>query len=233
MAFHGRTRRLLLHADVELDVGLRLDGDMNGEDLALLIAQKVLKSQTTTIAEYPIDLGHLTLGPLSIPVHADFKATLGQIETKLQANPVAIQLPIGSEDKFKGVVDLVRMKAITYKDETMGADYIVEDIPAELEADAKIYREKLIEKVSEVDDKILAVFTEAYTDVAREFETVFATLFPGGEGRLVLTDPSDMLTTGIEVEARPPGKKVKRLSLLSGGERSLTAMALLVAIFRG
>ena len=84
----------------------------------------------------------------------------------------------------------------------------------------------------EVDDKILAVFTEAYTDVAREFETVFATLFPGGDGRLVLTDPSDMLTTGIEVEARPPGKKVKRLSLLSGGERSLTAMALLVAIFR-
>ena len=61
---------------------------------------------------------------------------------------------------------------------------------------------------------------------------MFATLFPGGEGRLVLTDPEDMLTTGIEVEARPPGKKVKRLSLLSGGERSLTAVALLVAIFR-
>jgi elongation factor G len=88
-------------------------------------------------------------------IGADFKATLGQIETKLQANPVAIQLPIGSEDKFKGVVDLVRMKAITYKDETMGADYIVEEIPADLQADAKIYREKLIEKVSEVDDQIL------------------------------------------------------------------------------
>jgi elongation factor G len=88
-------------------------------------------------------------------IGADFKATLSQIETKLQANPVAIQLPIGSEDRFKGVVDLVRMKAITYKDETMGADYIVEEIPAELQADAKVYREKLIEKVSEVDDKIL------------------------------------------------------------------------------
>jgi elongation factor G len=88
-------------------------------------------------------------------IGADFKATLSQIETKLQANPVAIQLPIGSEDKFKGVVDLVRMKAITYKDETMGADYIVEDIPADMQADAKIYREKLIEKVSEVDDQIL------------------------------------------------------------------------------
>jgi elongation factor G len=88
-------------------------------------------------------------------IGADFRRTLEQIETKLQANPVAIQLPIGSEDRFKGVIDLVRMKAITYKDETMGADYVVEDIPADLEAEAKVYREKLIEKVSEVDDKIL------------------------------------------------------------------------------
>ena len=76
------------------------------------------------------------------------------------------------------------------------------------------------------------MFTAAYRDTAREFEGVFSSLFPGGEGRLVLTDPDDMLTTGVEVEARPPGKKVKRLSLLSGGERSLTAVALLVAIFR-
>ena len=98
--------------------------------------------------------------------------------------------------------------------------------------DLKNTRRDLLTVVREVDEKILEVFTTAYYDVAREFETVFSTLFPGGEGRLVLTDPDDMLTTGIEVEARPPGKKVKRLSLLSGGERSLTAMALLVAIFR-
>ena len=83
-----------------------------------------------------------------------------------------------------------------------------------------------------LDARILQVFTEAYADVEREFVGVFEKLFPGGEGRLVLTDPSDMLTTGIEVEARPPGKKVKRLSLLSGGEKSLTAVAMLVAIFR-
>jgi chromosome segregation protein len=76
------------------------------------------------------------------------------------------------------------------------------------------------------------VFRAAFEDTAREFEKVFATLFPGGAGKLVLTEPDDMLTTGIEVEARPPGKKIKRLSLLSGGERSLTAIALLVAIFR-
>ncbi len=98
--------------------------------------------------------------------------------------------------------------------------------------DLKNTRRDLLTVVREVDDKILEVFAQAYADVAREFEIVFQTLFPGGEGRLILTDPDDMLTTGVEVEARPPGKKVKRLSLLSGGERSLTAMALLVAIFR-
>ena len=98
--------------------------------------------------------------------------------------------------------------------------------------DVKNARKDLLDVVAEVDARILQVFTEAYEDVEREFVGVFAKLFPGGEGRLVLTDPSDMLTTGIEVEARPPGKKVKRLSLLSGGEKSLTAVALLVAIFR-
>jgi chromosome segregation protein len=98
--------------------------------------------------------------------------------------------------------------------------------------DLKASRRDLLTVIREVDERILQVFTSAYEDVAREFEIVFATLFPGGEGRLVLTDPDDMLATGIDVEARPPGKKVKRLSLLSGGERSLTAVALLVAIFR-
>jgi chromosome segregation protein len=98
--------------------------------------------------------------------------------------------------------------------------------------DLKATRRDLLTVVAEVDEKILEVFAEAFTDVAREFEIVFATLFPGGEGKLVLTDPDDMLTTGIEVEARPPGKKIKRLSLLSGGEKSLTAVAMLVAIFR-
>ncbi len=93
-------------------------------------------------------------------------------------------------------------------------------------------REDLLGVVAEVDQKILFLFESAYHDVAAEFQTVFATLFPGGEGSLSLTDPDDLLATGIEVMARPPGKKVKRLSLLSGGERSLVAVAMLVAIFR-
>ncbi|MFF5767917.1 chromosome segregation protein SMC [Streptomyces tanashiensis] len=98
--------------------------------------------------------------------------------------------------------------------------------------DLKKTRTDLLQVVKEVDLRVEQVFTEAYRDTAREFEGVFSRLFPGGEGRLVLTDPDNMLTTGVEVEARPPGKKVKRLSLLSGGERSLTAVALLVSIFK-
>jgi len=98
--------------------------------------------------------------------------------------------------------------------------------------DLRHTKRDLLDIVRQVDERIEEVFTEAYRDVEREFAGVFARLFPGGEGRLVLTDPSDMLSTGIEVEARPPGKKVKRLSLLSGGERSLTAVAFLVALFK-
>ncbi|WPF65366.1 AAA family ATPase [Corynebacterium sp. 22KM0430] len=99
-------------------------------------------------------------------------------------------------------------------------------------ADVEEAREDLEGVIEEVDARILQLFTEAWQDVEAEFPKVFHTLFPGGQGRLVLTEPEDMLSTGIELEARPPGKKVKRLSLLSGGEKSLTALALLVAIFR-
>jgi elongation factor G len=88
-------------------------------------------------------------------VGADFKRTFDQIISKLEGNPVAIQLPIGSEDKFVGVVDLIRMKSVTYKDETMGADPVVGEIPADMMDDVKHFREQLIEKVSEADDKIL------------------------------------------------------------------------------
>nr|BFD93439.1 chromosome segregation protein SMC [Kitasatospora sp. Xyl93] len=98
--------------------------------------------------------------------------------------------------------------------------------------DLKRSRRDLLDIVRDVDQRVEQLFTSAYHDTAAQFEGVFARLFPGGEGRLVLTDPDDMLGTGVEVEARPPGKKVKRLSLLSGGERSLTAVALLVAIFK-
>jgi chromosome segregation ATPase len=103
---------------------------------------------------------------------------------------------------------------------------------AEQLEDLKKTKKDLLDIIKEVDDRVQQIFTEAYEDTAREFEIVFARLFPGGDGRLILTNPSDMLTSGVDVEARPPGKRVKRLSLLSGGERSLVAVALLIAIFK-
>ncbi len=98
--------------------------------------------------------------------------------------------------------------------------------------DLRRTRKDLLDIVREVDDRVEQVFREAYADVERAFDATFARLFPGGEGRLVLTDPDNLLATGVEVEARPPGKKVKRLSLLSGGERSLVAVCFLVALFK-
>jgi len=98
--------------------------------------------------------------------------------------------------------------------------------------DLKKTRRDLLTVVKEVDDRVQQVFAAAFEDTAREFEDIFGRLFPGGQGRLILTEPDDMLATGIDFEARPPGKKVKRLSLLSGGERSLTAIAFLLAIFK-
>jgi chromosome segregation protein len=98
--------------------------------------------------------------------------------------------------------------------------------------DLRRSRRDLEEVITAVDERIRVVFKEAFDDVAREFELTFATVFPGGRGRLVLTGADDLLTAGIEVEARPPGKRVQRLSLLSGGERSLTVLAFVFAIFR-
>ena len=97
--------------------------------------------------------------------------------------------------------------------------------------DLKRSREDLLGIVKDVDHHVHNVLTDALDDVSQKFTEVFSMVFPGGEGRLILTDPQSPLTTGIEIEARPAGKRVKRLSLLSGGERSLTALAFLVAIF--
>jgi chromosome segregation protein len=98
--------------------------------------------------------------------------------------------------------------------------------------DVKNTRRDLHKVIKEIDREIMSVFTSAFADVAANFEQLFETLFPGGKGRLKLTDPENLLDTGIEVEARPSGKNVRKLSLLSGGERSLTALAFLFAVFR-
>ncbi len=98
--------------------------------------------------------------------------------------------------------------------------------------DVKAARRDLHQIIRQVNEEIATLFASAYEDTERHFESLIATLFPGGSGRLRLTEPEDPLNTGIEIEARPSGKSVRRLSLLSGGERSLTALAFLFAVFR-
>ena len=97
--------------------------------------------------------------------------------------------------------------------------------------DLRKTRRDLLDIIVEVDNRVQQVFADAYTDVAAAFERLFARLFPGGEGRLILTEPGNWLTSGVDVEARPPGKKIKRLSLLSGGERALVAVSFLISLF--
>ena len=98
--------------------------------------------------------------------------------------------------------------------------------------DLRKSRNDLMSVIRDVDDRVQQVFSEAYEDTSKAFMDVFSRLFPGGEARMILTDPSDMLNSGVDIEARPPGKTYKRLSLLSGGEQSLTAVAFLVALFK-
>ncbi|MEY2435347.1 MAG: chromosome segregation protein, partial [Acidimicrobiaceae bacterium] len=98
--------------------------------------------------------------------------------------------------------------------------------------DVRSSRRELAKVIRAIDEEIVNVFAAAYADVSQNFEQLFDTLFPGGRGRLTLTDPDDLLETGIAVEAKPSGKNVRKLSLLSGGERSLTALAFLFAVFR-
>ncbi|HEX7461442.1 MAG TPA: chromosome segregation protein SMC [Dermatophilaceae bacterium] len=149
--------------------------------------------------------------PMSVPYVRDVQAKrLRSAERKLstigRVNPLALEEYAALEERHK---------------------FLTEQLE-----DLKNSKRDLMEIVREVDERVEKVFAEAYFDTAAQFEGVFSRLFPGGEGRLVLTDPDHMLTTGIEVEARPPGKKIKRLSLLSGGERALVAVALLVSIFK-
>ena len=91
---------------------------------------------------------------------ADFFDVVRQVKEVLGANPVAIQIPIGAEETFKGVVDLVKMKAIVWNNETMGADYSVEDIPADLQAEAEEWRAKMLDAVAEFDDELMEKYFE-------------------------------------------------------------------------
>lgn len=156
------------------------------------------------------DQGNFVAGPL-IPYRRDQQEKrLAQAEKALallgKINPLALEEYSALEERLR---------------------YLAEQLE-----DLKKTKKDLLDIIKEVDEKVQKIFTDAFHDTAHEFEIIFARLFPGGDGKLILTNPEDPTTSGVDVEARPPGKRVKRLSLLSGGERSLVAVALLIAIFK-
>ena len=197
--------------EVHRDEVARAEQRMRIEQLENRAAEEFSIDVETLIAEYGPAVALMTEDgdeePFDRPIQ-EKRAAKAEREFALlgKVNPLALEEFAALEERFKFLSDQLE--------------------------DLKNTRRDLLTVVKDVDERILEVFASAFFDTAREFEIVFPILFPGGEGRLVLTNPEDLLTTGVEVEARPPGKKIKRLSLLSGGERSLTAVAMLCAIFR-
>ncbi len=179
-----------------------------GVDSETLIAEFGPEREVPTFTE--TESGELTQGEYIPFVREQQEKRLAGAEKSLallgKINPLALEEYSSLEERLK---------------------YLAEQLE-----DLKKSKKDLLDIIKEVDERVQLIFEEAYRDTAKEFEKIFARLFPGGDGRLILTDPSDLLNSGVDVEARPPGKRVKRLSLLSGGERSLTAVALLVAIFK-
>ncbi|NDK91710.1 chromosome segregation protein SMC [Gordonia desulfuricans] len=224
------TQRLNTLKDaVHRDEVARAQSALRIEQLEEQIMESFAMSPDDVVAEYGPDI---PMPPSALEI-SEYEAAKARGEQVVTPAPMAYDRKTQEARAKKAQKDLNTLGKVNplALEEFAALEERYNFLSAQLE-DVKAARKDLLEVVEEVDARILQVFTEAYADVEREFAQVFSTLFPGGEGRLVLTDPSDMLTTGVEVEARPPGKKVKRLSLLSGGEKSLTAVAMLVAIFR-
>ncbi len=199
--------------------------------------------ENKSIEELGLSVDHLireygpeTLVPLGPGVVADKWAAL-RVEVDESGSEIREGTPFVREEQEKRLKRAERDLAALGKVNPLALEEFAaleerhQFLSSQLE-DLKSSRKDLMDIIKEVDQRVEEVFTAAFADTAVQFERVFGRLFPGGEGKLILTDPTDMLNTGIEVEARPAGKKIKRLSLLSGGERSLTAVALLVAIFK-
>ncbi|MGW0433985.1 chromosome segregation protein SMC [Micromonospora sp. NPDC003197] len=225
----GAAKRLGAELDrltsaVHRDEVARAEQRMRIEQLEVKAAEDFALDVETLLTEY----GPQQLVP---PTEADIAAA--ERDGVPVPKPVPFERPVQEKRAAKAERELALLGKVNplALEEFAALEERYKFLSEQLE-DLKATRRDLLTVVRDVDDRILEVFASAFADTAREFEQVFTVLFPGGEGRLVLTDPENLLTTGIEVEARPPGKKIRRLSLLSGGERSLTAVAMLVAIFR-
>ncbi|MEE6260910.1 chromosome segregation protein SMC [Plantactinospora sonchi] len=213
-----------LTSAVHRDEVARAEQRLRIEQLEAKAAEDFALDVETLIAEY---------GPRQPVPPTQVEVAAAEREGRPVPEPVPFERPVQEKRAAKAERELALLGKVNplALEEFAALEERYKFLSEQLE-DLKATRRDLLTVVKDVDDRILEVFASAYADTAKEFEQVFTVLFPGGEGRLVLTDPDDLLTTGVEVEARPPGKKIKRLSLLSGGERSLTAVAMLVAIFR-
>jgi len=214
---------------VHRDEVLRAEQRLRLEQLETRIAESFGIGLEDLVAEYGPDVPV----PPSPAEMAEYEAAKEAGETVSEPQPIPYDRTTQERRAKRAERDLTLLGKVNplALEEFAALEERYKFLSTQLE-DLKATRRDLLTVVKEVDDKILEVFASAYEDVAREFEIVFSTLFPGGEGRMILTEPEDMLTTGVDVEARPPGKKIKRLSLLSGGEKSLVAVGMLVAIFR-
>jgi chromosome segregation protein len=199
------------------------------EQLEQMVLEQFGMAATDLVAEYGPDV---PLPPTEVEI-AEYEQARDRGEQVTAPAPMSFDRPTQERRAKRAERELAELGRVNplALEEFAALEERYNFLSTQLE-DVKAARKDLLDVVADVDARILQVFTDAFVDVEREFRDVFASLFPGGEGRLLLTDPSDMLTTGVEVEARPPGKRIKRLSLLSGGEKSLTAVAMLVAIFR-
>jgi chromosome segregation protein len=224
---------------VHRDEMARAQQRMRIEQLEERAADELGLDPQTLVADYgphqPVPV--LTAPPHGAGREAEVPRDSGPAESAPTSGTVAATVPYVREEQQKRLRAAERALAVLGKVNPLALEEFsaMEErhrfLTEQLE-DLRRTRRDLLDIVREVDERVEEVFTEAWHDVRDAFERVFRRLFPGGEGRLVLTDPDDMLATGVEVEARPPGKKVKRLSLLSGGERSLVAVAFLVSLFQ-
>lgn len=192
------------------------------EDLQRRALEELSLEPEQLLAEY----GPETLVPM-LPLDPD------QVEKAAAAEPSAYVRAEQERALAKALKDLEKLGRVNplalEEHEALASrhKFLVDQVQ-----DLKASKADLLRIVQDVDRLVEEAFASAFAETREQFEHVFGVLFPGGQGDLVLTDPDDMLSTGIEIEARPAGKKVKRLSLLSGGERSLAAIAFLVAIFK-
>ncbi|BBX66193.1 chromosome partition protein Smc [Mycobacterium saskatchewanense] len=223
------TRVATLTDSLHRDEVANAQAAMRIEQLEQMVLEQFGMAPADLIAEYG---PHVGLPPTELEM-AEFEQARERGEQVVAPAPMPYDRPTQERRAKRAERDLAELGRVNplALEEFAALEERYNFLSTQLE-DVKAARKDLLDVVADVDARILQVFSDAFVDVEREFREVFTVLFPGGEGRLRLTNPDDMLTTGIEVEARPPGKKVTRLSLLSGGEKALTAVAMLVAIFR-